>query len=127
MVLLDTEYWFAQGPSSLSGIQSARPRVIGDPQWRFRESLSLGQTQLSREEVRALIAEMKDSGEWAGNAYNRTRKSVESLSAQLAIPIVLALRDSVTLRARSHLVFVLPLILAGTAITSRRRCARSWA
>lgn len=78
MVLFDTEYSFAQGPSSLSGIQSARPRVIGDPQWRFRESLNLGQTQLSREEVRTLIAEMKNSGEWAGNSYNLTRKSVES-------------------------------------------------
>jgi len=78
VVLYDTEYSFAQGPSSLAGIQSSRPGLVGDPQWRYKESINLGPTQLSREEVRTLISEIKNSGEWAGNSYHLTRKSVGS-------------------------------------------------
>ena len=73
--LYDTEYMFGSGTSSLTGITSHRPRQLSDPQWQFREALNLGPTALSREEVRLLINEFKQSGEWASNTYSLTGKS----------------------------------------------------
>lgn len=70
--LFDTEYMYGSGSSSLSGISSMRPRSLTDPQWRFSQTIVIGHTNRSREEVRGIIAEMKQNQEWAGNAYSIT-------------------------------------------------------
>jgi hypothetical protein len=74
----DTEHMFASGSSSLAGIHSHRPKQVEDPQWVYRETVNLGPTTMSREEVRNLLAEMKSSGDWAGNSYSLTGKSTSA-------------------------------------------------
>ncbi len=78
IVLFDTEYMFAQGPSSVSGIAEHRPRILPDSQWQLKEAVRLGETSKSRQEIRELIAQLKNSGEWAGNSYHLTKKKSAS-------------------------------------------------
>jgi len=84
IVLFDTEYMFAQGNSSVSGIVEHRPRVLSDSQWQFREALRLGETSKSRQDVRALIAQLKAGGEWRGDSYNVMRKNCNHFTAAVA-------------------------------------------
>jgi len=97
IVLYDTEHMYAAGQTSVAGILEHRPRQSGDPQWVFKESIRLGETNKSRQECRALIAQLKNSGEWRGDAYNVMRKSVPKTEIQVAflspfLPLALAWR-----------------------------------
>jgi hypothetical protein len=85
IVLYDTEHMYAAGQTSVAGILEHRPRQSGDPQWVFKESIRLGETNKSRQECRALIAQLKNSGEWRGDAYNVMRKSVKTTETQVAL------------------------------------------
>jgi len=81
--LYDTEYMYAGGASSLCGIDTHRPRQPGDSQWRFKQALVLGDTDLSRQQIRQLISEMKASGEWRQDRYNLTGHNCNDFSAAL--------------------------------------------
>ena len=106
----DTEHMFASGSSSLSGIHSHRPKQVEDPQWRYRETVNLGPTTLSREDVRNLLSEMKSSGDWAGNSYSLTGKSTLKLYSTLrpllascmSLMNVIKLNSSLPVRALPH-------------------------
>ena len=91
LVVFDTEYTFAGssggGGGALTGIYSHRPRAVGDPQWAFREALNLGTTDLTREQVRTMMQQLKNSGEWTAGSYNLTKKSVNIQYSTHLLPL----------------------------------------
>jgi len=74
LVIYDNEYMFGQGKTSVSGISSHRPAQLPDPQWTFREAVRLGDTSKSRQEIRDLITQFKNEGQWRGDEYHLTKK-----------------------------------------------------
>jgi len=64
--VLGQEWSYGQAPRGESGIILCKPRR--NPCHRFRESLHMGQTTLSDEQVRVLLAQMH--GEWLGADYD---------------------------------------------------------
>lgn len=100
LVVYDTEFTYGGGAGGGTGIHSHRPTKLGQAEWRFRESLQLGSTDLSREQIRALVAELKNSPDWRASDYNLTLKNCNHFTTAFAAKLGLAVPSWVNRAAR---------------------------
>jgi len=79
-----TEYVFGGGGAGLStGIFTQRPKWMpSSAPWKYKESISLGFTNLSKNEVGGVLREMKS--EWTNSTYDLTGKNCNHFSDAFA-------------------------------------------
>ncbi|KAF0484863.1 DUF862-domain-containing protein [Gigaspora margarita] len=76
----DKEYNFGGHDFDSTGVFIMRPR-IGPPNLTFKESVFMGHTSLSKEEVKNVIEEL--SKEWSGNSYNLLTRNCNHFTSDL--------------------------------------------
>ncbi|RIB04454.1 PPPDE putative peptidase domain-containing protein [Gigaspora rosea] len=76
----DKEYNFGGHDFDSTGVFVMRPR-IGPPNVTFKESVFMGHTSLSKEEVKNVIEEL--SREWSGNSYNLLTRNCNHFTSDL--------------------------------------------
>jgi len=78
VVLFDTEYTFAGGESTLTGVYSHRPRQQppdgpDGSRWQFKETVDLGACEYTKAEVKEMVSELQKG--FKANSYHLTSRN----------------------------------------------------